>query len=301
MNDASLGCYNCANPTADPSSSTTYYVTGKGVLGCTASDSVFVEVKQPISLSAVSLDSICAGESVQLFASGAEIYNWQPSTGLDNNTQQNPIASPTTTTTYTLIGTDDKNCFSDTTQITVRVFPIPQFNIIDTAITINLGAKDTLETINSTDITEWRWSPSLGLSCDNCSQPIAQPPSTITYKADVVNAGGCTASDQITVNVLCNGVNVFVPNTFSPNNDGMNDLFYPRGNGPFRIRGFRIFNRWGLLLFERNNFDPNDPSAAWDGKYQGVPVETGVYVYVLELTCDNKTVFPMKGNVTVVR
>ncbi|MGN6617021.1 MAG: gliding motility-associated C-terminal domain-containing protein, partial [Ilyomonas sp.] len=257
--------------------------------------------KQPISLSVKTTDSICAGSSVQLAAYGAEIYNWQPATGLNNNTIQNPLASPTTTTTYTLIGTDNKNCFSDTTMVKVEVFPIPQFNIIDTAITINLGAKDTIETTSSPDITTWGWTPSLGLSCNNCPQPVAQPPSTITYTANVVNAGGCTASDQITIKVLCNGSNVFVPNTFSPNNDGMNDVFYPRGVGPVRVRGFRIFNRWGALLFERNNFDLNDPSTGWKGDYKGKPVDAGVYVYVLELICDNQTIFPMKGNVTLLK
>ncbi len=299
--DPSLSCTNCPDPRATPAVSTTFYLTGKDAFGCQAKDSVFVDVKGPITLSVSRLDSLCAGQSLQLSASGAEVYNWQPPTGLNNPTIADPIASPLQTTTYKLVGTDTKNCFSDSTSVTVRVFPIPQFNIIDSFISLNLGAIDTIRTTNSPDIIRWEWTPPTWINCIDCPQPIVQPKGEITYTARAYNDGGCVATDQVTIKMLCNGVNIFVPNTFSPNNDGINDRFFARGNGQFYIRSFRIFNRFGQMVFEKNNTMANNPADGWDGTFKGQTLSPDVYVYVMEFLCDQNNIFTMKGNVTLLR
>ncbi|MEO8116984.1 MAG: gliding motility-associated C-terminal domain-containing protein, partial [Bacteroidota bacterium] len=101
--------------------------------------------------------------------------------------------------------------------------------------------------------------------------------------------------------ILCDKNNIFIPNTFSPNNDGMNDAFYPRGTGLFSIKSIRIFNRWGEIVYSNNDVQPNVAGDGWDGMYKGKPAPSDVYVYVMEIVCENSKVIPVKGNVTLIR
>ena len=92
-----------------------------------------------------------------------------------------------------------------------------------------------------------------------------------------------------------------MPNTFSPNGDGMNDIYYPRGRGINTIRSLRIFNRWGQMVYERKNFNANDASAGWDGTFKGARLSPDVYVYILDLSCENNSIITMKGDITLIR
>jgi gliding motility-associated-like protein len=112
---------------------------------------------------------------------------------------------------------------------------------------------------------------------------------------------GCAASQDITITVICNSQNYFVPNTFSPNGDGQNDVFMPRGRSIDRVSRMQIFNRWGEIVYEKKNFMVNDASAGWNGMYKGKPAMTDVYIYVIEFVCDNASIVPYKGNVTLLR
>ena len=127
--DNSLSCYNCQNPIATPVTTTTYILTGYTTFGCSKSDTVVVNVIQPENVTITSAaDSICIGQSVQLKASGETSYLWTPATGLNNSNISNPIASPDTTTTYQVIGTDYKSCFADTQSVKINVFNYPTVN-----------------------------------------------------------------------------------------------------------------------------------------------------------------------------
>ena len=77
--------------------------------------------------------------------------------------------------------------------------------------------------------------------------------------------------------------------------------FFPRGQGVFNIKSLRIFNRWGQVVFEKNNFLPNMESDGWDGTFKGQPLPSDVYVYMIDITCDNNAVVPFKGNVTLLK
>ncbi len=112
---------------------------------------------------------------------------------------------------------------------------------------------------------------------------------------------GCRNTGSVTVNVVCNNLNFFVPNTFSPNGDGRNDSFFPRGTGLFKIRKFTVFNRWGQVVFDRKDFNPNDANAGWDGTFKGQKASADVYIYLMEIVCENNSVIPVKGNVTLIR
>jgi gliding motility-associated-like protein len=292
---------NGSSAMATPLFNTTYYLKGISLYGCVATDSVTINVVQPSIVEVNQDDTLCEGNSLQLMANGAAKYNWYPSTGLSNAAISNPVANPASTTTYMVIGSDLMNCFTDTGYVKLSVFPIPQFNIIDNLLTIPAGSTATINTISSPDITNWKWHPSKDLSCADCPQPVVTAKDDIVYRAEVWNDGGCAATDKITISVICNDGNVFIPNTFSPNNDGMNDVFYPRGKGITSIKAMKIFNRWGDLVYEKNDFGANDVNAGWNGTYKGSKLTPDVYVYVVDVVCDNSTIFTLKGNVTLIR
>lgn len=109
--------------------------------------------------------------------------------------------------------------------------------------------------------------------------------------------------DTFVINSTCDcSKYLFVPNSFTPNGDGQNDLFYPRSShGETRITTFRIYNRWGELLFSRDNIMANDVSNAWDGSYQGSLPLPDVYVFVVEAVCEDGNTVSKKGSVTVIR
>ncbi|HVX51432.1 MAG TPA: PKD domain-containing protein [Chitinophagaceae bacterium] len=297
----SLSCTNCNNPVATPDTATTYYVAGTSAAGCSNIDSLVIDVKRPITITLKPIDTLCAGNTIQLNASGAEVYSWQPAGGLSDPGISNPVASPAVTTTYTVTGSDTKSCFSATASAEVRVFPVPSVSFKDTGVTLMQGDKYTMSSVYSPDVLRWLWAPPDGLSCNNCSQPVASPKQTTTYTETVFNQYGCSASANYTITVLCNQKSLFVPNTFSPNGDGVNDYFYPRGPGLYNIKSMRIFNRWGQLVFNRINIKANDILNGWDGKYKGKIQPSDVYVYTIEVICDNGTVLATHGNVTLLR
>jgi gliding motility-associated-like protein len=245
-------------------------------------------------------DTLCFGSSVQLFARGAETYTWSPSTGLNNTGIASPVAAPAATTTYKVTASDTKGCFTSTAYIPVTVYPIP---IVTAGAdkTINVGQSFDIIPHISSDVTSFIWSPSAGIIARNDPGITVKPVQSTEYTIEVKNAGGCRARDRISIYVLCDNSNVFVPNTFSPNGDGVNDIFYPRGSGVFSIKNLRIFNRWGEVVFEKANFNANDASAGWDGTFKGKKLSPDVFVYTLEVVCANNQPLVFKGNVALIR
>ena len=94
---------------------------------------------------------------------------------------------------------------------------------------------------------------------------------------------------------------VFIPNTFTPNGDGQNDYFFPRGKGIDRMSSFRIFNRWGEVVYEKANFNANDASSGWDGTFKGKKLNPDVFVYTIDIMCENNTILNYKGNIALIR
>lgn len=297
---AGLSCTDCASPKAAPLQNTTYHLLGKNIYGCFASDSVLIQVQQPFNIQVGSGDTLCVGESHQLFATGADQFVWTPSVGLDNNRIPQPKARPSVSTIYQVIGRDNNNCFTDTGSIAVVVYPYPKLDA-GSDQTIAVGTSVPIKASISGDVTGIKWTPLTGLSCANCADPVAAPKKTTTYEIEVVNGGGCVTKDEVTIFVFCANSNLFMPNTFTPNADGNNDVFYPRGKGLFTIKTLRVFNRWGEVVFERTNFAANDPVKGWDGTYKGKPALQDVYVYTVDVICENNTVLTYNGNIALIR
>jgi len=299
--NSQLSCTNCPNPVATLASPLEwFYVQGTTAFGCQAIDSVRVQYLPAYTVMAAPLaDSICLGKTVQLMASGAQVYLWTPATGLSSPTISNPVAAPGISTTYRLVATDTLGCQTFIRDIPITVFPYPTVNA-GPDITIAGGTSTQLNATASADAILYKWTPASQLSCTDCLSTTATPRATTNYTIMVSNGGGCSASDTVTVTVLCNSTNVFIPNTFSPNGDGVNDVFYPRGTGLYSIKSLRVFSRWGELVFGRTNMAPNDISQGWSGSYKGSRAATDVYTYVAEVFCDNNTLITINGTINLI-
>lgn len=298
----SLSCTGCAAPAANPDATITYHVKGKTVFGCTNEDSIVVKVQQPFKIDVSKNDTVCLGESVILKATGADGYEWTPATWLDNAKTGTPKSTPAASITYKVVGKDSLGCFKQEGTVKLRVYPKPSIEITNgDNIIVQAGGSSRLSTKNSPDIINWRWYPANWLSCSSCAEPITAPNDNITYHVTASNEGHCEAHDDISISIICNNANVYVPNTFSPNHDGSNDVFYPRGTGLYTIKSFKIFNRWGQMVFSRNGINANDPQFGWDGTFNGALLQPDVYVYTMEVLCSNNVTLPVKGNVTLVR
>jgi gliding motility-associated-like protein len=287
---------------AQPIVNTTYVLTGYNALGCEASDTLNIAVAQPFVINYSNSDTICLGDTKQLNAGGAPRFVWTPAATLNSANIANPVASPTITTTYRVVGLDNFNCFSDTGYVTVEVGRIPTVDVGNGG-TYVAGTRLTINpSLGNGPFARYTWEPSSGLSCADCPNPTVTIGTNITYTLTVTSPFGCSASDTLSYRVICDrGDQVYIPNAFSPDGDGINDVFMVRGKGLARVKSIRIFNRFGQVVFERTNIDANDPTNGWDGRVNGVPASPDVYIYTAELLCTGGAVYQEKGNVTLVR
>ena len=198
-----------------------------------------------------------------------------------------PALNGSGTYIYEITGTD--GCPDSSSSVLVTIHPEP---------TVTIG-NDTIVQPNSsfsliaTGGYSYSWSPSDGLSCSDCPNPIVIASSDIEYCVLVTDTNGCTKSDCMNIYLDLSG-SVWAPNIFSPNSDGLNDVFYVRGPidpGDYR---FLVFNRWGEVVFETE-----DPNMGWDGTQNGVKLNTGVFNYLALGATLPGTEFKLYGNITL--
>ncbi len=203
----------------------------------------------------------------------------------------------------------EKDACADTDSVLISFIPSPT---IDAGPDRRVLQGDTI-CINATGtlIDALGWTPNPALSCDICLNPTITSSKSDSYIITVTATTGCKARDTVNVTVFCDGSRVFIPNSFSPNGDGENDIFYPRGKGVGTLKSFIIFNRQGQKVFERSNIELNDITAGWNGNYKGVTLpadaingkllRTEVFVYVIEAECASGSPVTIKGDVTLFR
>jgi gliding motility-associated-like protein len=295
-----LSCTSCEGPMAAPAATTRFTVTGYSDFGCSAKDSVLLTVRQPINVTVDPVEDICIGKTVTLSARGADAYSWSPSVGVTNPTAAVTSVSPNVTTQYMVVGKDAAGCFADTAKVQVTVWAAPTVEAGEVQ-TLTAGQTIKLKPTYSNDVSTYLWSNSQTLNCADCPFPDAAPKNETTYRVEVANNGGCKAQDDVTIRVICSNGNLFIPNTFSPNQDGRNDNFYPRGNGIGRIKSLKVYNRGGDLVFSNENFQANNPAAGWDGRCKGQQLPSDVFLYTCEVVCSNNEVLTYKGDVTLLR
>ena len=296
-----------SDPTFSDTSNTVYKVVATTQYGCVDSDiDVFVTVYDS-AITTISNDTIiCQGNTAQLYATSTSgnlaSYLWTPAAGLNNDAVADPQATPDTTTIY-FVHIQENPCFSADRGVTVTVVPNPDI-LLPAASTIIAGSSVQLSATvgNSSNVTIWAWTPSGTLSCDSCYNPVATPTMTTTYTVKGTTPIGCTSENSVQVSLICaEASQVFVPNTFTPNGDGVNDRFYLSGKGLGLISRMSVYNRWGEQVFEAENINANDPGAGWDGTYKGQVLPPDVFIYVFQLECETGVPFVLKGDISLVR
>jgi gliding motility-associated-like protein len=226
-------------------------------------------------------------------------WKWSFGNGQSSNVQNPLVNTAAGTYTVTLVAATSFGC-ADTTSTSVTINPDPTIKG-PREITTPVGVPVTIPFEYSSDVTAWSWTPAANLSCIDCPNPAATLTFAQTYSVLVTDSNNCTDTASILINTICNEGSYFLPNTFSPNGDGMNDYFYPRGSGLYNIQSLTIFNRWGQIVFQRKNFPANSQTLGWDGTFNGKPAPMDAYVYIAEVICNNAQVVVLHGNVTLVR
>ncbi len=197
--------------------SATYTVTATNAEGCSTIDQVTIRVDARPVANAGQDDTICAGDAIQIGTQRAVgiTYQWTPATRLSSDTVANPIATPTTTTTYQLIVRNGLGC-TDTASVTIVVNPRPTATIIAADDTICAGASTQLQVAAG---ARYRWSPSAGLSSDTVANPVASPVATTTYQVVATSNAGCSDTAQITINVVRPSLSLALPDTVADPHD----------------------------------------------------------------------------------
>jgi gliding motility-associated-like protein len=196
--------------------------------------------------------------------------------------------------------TDPVGCFSSAVRVNVYVKSLPTVNAgPDKIVAYNTGY--SFSPVYSNNVNSYNWSPANLLSCSNCANPAATANGSQTYTLTVTSDSGCVARDKISVFVECNGANLLLPTAFTPNNDNLNDYYYPIARGIKKITRFSIYDRQGQLVFEAKDFVPNNKSAGWDGRIKGTPQNSATYVYFIESVCETGQPINMKGSFVLIR
>lgn len=281
---AGLSDPNLPDPVASPISTTTYLVTGVDANGCAGVDSVTVTVNDDVPVDAGTDRTICLGDSVLLGGSPTSVsgtsFNWSPATGLSDSTSANPIASPSITTTYILTVTNDTCTNVDSVLVTIAGDAISAFSI---QIEPRCDGIKVYFFNQSSGTNSLMWQFSNGMVSSE-SDPVQVFPfgQDIVATLTVTDAFGCTSSSTqvFPVSSFQEFADISMPNVFSPNGDGVNDLFGPESNvllGPCAT--MHVFNRWGQRIFTSVG-----GNVIWDGfTFAGQPAMNGTYFYVVEL------------------
>jgi len=258
------------------------------VTGCSGSKDSIEKILNVKSLPVISITGdtvLCKGETTLLSASGGIVYSWNTGSSASSIS-----VSPNTDTSYGVI-VSDLNCTGkDSIHVKVNALPV-----------VYAGADTTIIKGKSIQLFcsqsgTFLWSPSSGLSCATCCNTVVAPEETTAYVIMITDTNGCVNFDTLIVNVdQEKDSGIFIPNVFSPNNDGQNDILFVKANDIKTIL-FIIYNKWGEKIFETD-----DINIGWNGYYKNRPMDTGVFIYQFTATLNNSEVFFQKGNVTLVR
>jgi gliding motility-associated-like protein len=267
-----------------PSITSSYTVIGESANGC-LNNNVAISTVTVIEVPSVSITGntvICASELLTLIANGVGNFLWN--TG---ETTPSITSYPTSNITYSISATNACGTASDLISVIVNSLPTINYSNDTTILSDN-----TINLFANGGIT-YNWQPA-NLGCNTCSVVTVSPTSNTTYTVMITAANGCTVTKMISVRVEDN-FEIFIPDIFSPNGDGQNDILYVRGLG-IKEMSFKLFNRIGEKIFETN-----DITKGWDGCYKGTALNNAVFVYVLTATRLDGSKINKHGDVTLIR
>ncbi len=280
-----------------------YTVTITNGAGCTGSMEIVLDEPPPLELALTVSSPDCfdlaGGQIIADVTGGVQPFEYS----IDGTIfQASPEFTGLTGGAYTLTLRDANGCeVSEIILINVPVqleVDLGEDQIIDLGETATLNA---LVNLPFDSLTSIEWSPLDSTECPECLTQLTTPVITTSYSVNIIADNGCADNDDITISVRRRS-RIYVPNIFSPNGDGLNDVFMLfTGPEVIKINSFQVYSRWGEEVFKIVNALPNDPSAGWDGMYRGEPVNAAVFVYWAEVELIDGSLVTVKGDVVVAR
>jgi gliding motility-associated-like protein len=259
-----------------------------------------VSVTEPASINAqlnitnATCYSYKNGEIITTASGGAGGYVFSSSTGITNNTG---LFSGLAAGSYSVTITDQNGC--SVTQVAAITEPDSVIiSILPNPLEVKLGESLQLNTTtNQGGLLSYQWTPSFGLSCADCSNPVFEGVYSQPYQVTITNEDGCFGTSAVVVTVVPN-YDLFFPNAFTPNTDGTNDTWQMFGNkNSMKQIEVMVFNRIGEKVFESN-----DLNFSWDGKFKGVESPNAVYVYTAKIVwLNNHSDSDYKGTITLIK
>ncbi len=267
----------------------TYFVQVSNAAGCSNMASTLVNIK-PSPVAAVSFTdaSICLTDSIQLSASGGGTYEWFPATALSANTIFDPKASPVNNIRYGVSVMNTAGC-RDTAYININVFSKAIANAGPDRNVISGGSVILSGSIQGSYLS-FTWSPPVNINNTGQLQPIVKPTGDAFYILTVLSNNGCGISiDSVFVKVI---QDIYIPNSFTPNKDGINDQWNIPALDAYQNFEMFIFNRYGELVYKNSQINKG-----WDGMYKSSLLPTGTYVYIIKLNVSGQV---LKGTVMIL-
>lgn len=292
------------NPTPTLSGQTSYDIrlTVMAANGCEAT-TIETFTTHPVNITTDGGQQLCRGGELQLRVMNLDTsdvlsYQWlPPDLIVAGQGSSAPIVAPVNTTTYYVQATNQFGCAA-LDSVTVEIGTIaPPLQVTTDKDSIFPGGQVHLLATFNPDYS-YQWTPTSSLTDPTVYNPIATPFETTTYTLTITDSEGCINIDTVTISMRifdCIEPYIFVPNAFTPNGDGHNEILYVRASGADKIL-FMVFNRWGEKLFETR-----DIFTGWDGTFKGQPLPPDVFGYYLEVKCFGGKEYVKKGNVSLIR
>jgi gliding motility-associated-like protein len=275
----------------------TYWVISTDAHLC--KDTTEINITQPpllgldTNVQSVICTGVCNGQVQVIPVGGTPPYNY-----LWNGISGGATSSNLCEGIYNITVTDNKGCTSIiSTSVNNGGYSPPLDATADQYVVYD-GQSTTLHAVTSTTINSYHWSPQNSLSGSAMQHPTASPEGTTTYTVTIIDGSGCANIDTVTItvmDVICGEPYIFVPNAFTPNDDGVNDILYvyaPMASDLY----FAVYDRWGEMVFFTKEI-----SKGWNGIYKGKALDPAVFVYYLKVTCVDNMIFEKQGNITLVR
>jgi len=263
--------------------------------GCPETDTFFITILALPTPSIDMTDIICLEGSPGLLT-GIPPGGTFSGTGVTGDLFDPSLVGTAGSYTITYTHTDGNGC-TNTATSTMNVIQ----NIVDAGMDIYIPEYSTA-LLNAVGGTTFLWEPPDGLSCSDCPSPVFDSLLSQTYTVTSWDMYGCIAQDQMTVHVVpVFDPVVFVPNTFTPNGDNINDFFTAFGTDVATISSMHVFDRWGELIFMVEGINANDPNIGWDGTFKGEAINQGVYAYTMVVKLEDGMEQRVSGNITLIR
>lgn len=273
--------------------------------GCSASAETAVTGALPMDISWEVKAPTCldpAGSiSISVLSGGNAPFLYSIDSG--SQFQAGPVFEGLDAGQYGIVVQDAKGC-----ETALEIAAIESLTPVDveagTGATIHAGESWPLSAainLSLSQVDSILWTPAASLGCADCLNTLASPVETTDYLVEVWDVNGCYDSASVRIVVLSSGV--FAPNVFSPNGDGMNDVFmlFARSGEVATVRSFKVFSKWGQLVYERGGFPVNNPAYGWDGSFGGQKMDTGSYAWFAEVGYPDGRSEVLKGGVVLVR